>query len=320
MSQNIGYFTADRNVEPCGQAQTQNFNLPPISNISIDELDWTNSSSSQSNSEPNVENPNVENVVDVEPSPILNESFIEFLRNHAREVLGVEPMSLIDDDGCIYVSKINTEKNYYPYGVIISVFVCWNLFCLLQLTDTTYASFSLISLYAEKFIVGLLETQLCLLLYVIKVAVAQINEDITEEVFRRENDNMQIYDINWRFNKPGVRMSGSLLTEHFRKLHLKIFDTMESLNKSYSLGNLMLTLRERLSFAFYLYFWITRNHLFDLILASVNFLKVGMIFYCFQKLKNEFHIFSKQVHALEIKFDACGLFSMDFDTVFSVRQ
>lgn len=98
---------------------------------------------------------------------------------------------------------------------------------------------------------------------------------------------MQIYDINWRFNKPGVRMSGSLLTEHFRKLHLKIFDTMESLNKSYSLGNLMLTLRERLSFAFYLYFWITRNHLFDLILASVNFLKVGMIFYCFQKLKNE---------------------------------
>lgn len=89
-------------------------------------------------------------------------------------------------DGCIYVSKISTEKNYYPYGVIISVFVCWNLFCLLQLKDTTYASFSLISLYAEKFIIGLLETQLCLLLYVIKVAVAQINEDITEEVFRRE--------------------------------------------------------------------------------------------------------------------------------------
>lgn len=35
---------------------------------------------------------------------------------------------------------------------------------------------------------------------------------------------------------------------------------------------------------------------------------------------SQFHIFSKQVHALEIKFDACGLFSMDFDTVFSVRQ
>lgn len=85
-------------------------------------------------------------------------------------------------------------------------------------------------------------------------------------------------------------MKGSLRTEHFRKLHLKIFLTMEGLNKSYGLGNLMLTLRERLSFAFYLYFWITRNHIFDLVLASINFLKVGMIFYCFQKLKNEVSI------------------------------
>lgn len=72
MSQNIGYFTADRNVEPCGQAQTHNFNLLPISNIPIDEPDWTNSSSSQSNSEPKVENV----VNNVESLSILNESFL----------------------------------------------------------------------------------------------------------------------------------------------------------------------------------------------------------------------------------------------------
>ena len=99
-------------------------------------------------------------------------------------------------------------------------------------------------------------------------------------------DNVQLYDIYWGYNKPDTKTS-SLLIEQLRKFHLKMFASMDGLNKSYSLGNLMLTLRERLAFAFHLYFWITRNHLFDLILASVNFLKVGMIFYCFQKLKNE---------------------------------
>lgn len=106
-------------------------------------------------------------------------------------------------DGCVYVSHLNRKRNYYPYGAIISLFVCWNFFCLLQLRDTTYASISLIPLYAEKFIIGLLETQLCLLLYAIKMALAQINGDVTEEVFRREVSKISLCRFKTKNNRVG---------------------------------------------------------------------------------------------------------------------
>lgn len=90
-------------------------------------------------------------------------------------------------DICTYISKTSTKSNHHQYVFIILLFVGWNFFCLLQLRNSTENSFiSLIPLYAEKFIIGLLETQICLLLYIVKTAVAQINEEIMKEVFRRE--------------------------------------------------------------------------------------------------------------------------------------
>ncbi len=76
-------------------------------------------------------------------------------------------------------------------------------------------------------------------------------------------------------------------TENLRKLHYVILKTMDSLNRAYGITNLILTIRERFLFVIYLHFWLVRNETLDLILASANFFKIGMIFYYFQLIKNE---------------------------------
>lgn len=85
----------------------------------------------------------------------------------------------------------------------------------------------------------------------------------------------------------GIESNDCLWFESERKTHLSIFTTMEHLNKVYSIPNTILTIRERFSFAFYLHFWLRGNSISDLILGSANFCRTGIIFYCFQLLKNE---------------------------------
>lgn len=89
------------------------------------------------------------------------------------------------------------------------------------------------------------------------------------------------------FNHRQPKRYAYFSLENLRKTHLMVYTTMDCLNRVYGIPNVVLAVRERLSFAFYLYFWLTKNRVLDLILGSANFCRVGVVFYCFQSLKNE---------------------------------
>lgn len=186
------------------------------------------------------------------------------------------------------------------FFTISGVFIAWIFFNILpSLIDWNLMDFLL---FLEIFILGLLEMQMCFLLYLCNGKLVHVREEIKSVMDRKVSDAVDnklpvgricfifliLQEVNTSFTKRfqfNIFHIGSL--ENARYDHLTVYRAMDNLNKAYGLANFLLTMRERFSFAYYLYCWISYGKIFDLMLASANFFRVFLVFYSFQALKNE---------------------------------
>lgn len=193
--------------------------------------------------------------------------FVPFF-NRTRILFGINACLIRITEG----SKTQTS---YPFSIIAIVFVLWTFFNLIKpIVDRDLLNFLL---FLERFILGLSEIQMCFLLYYLKAAFFDLRENISKNTSESE--------IHFIQTIKSIRGKGSL--ESYRKEHLILYKSVNNLNYAYGLANFMFTMRERFSFAFYLYCWISKGRMFDVVVACVNFIEVFLLFYSFQTLKNQ---------------------------------
>lgn len=83
--------------------------------------------------------------------------------------------------------------------------------------------------------------------------------------------------------------------ESWRIHHRTIVTIMDNLNMIYSVPNFALAISQRSLLVLYLYFWLSTSEISYMALASVNFIRTALIFYCFQILKNKVILVPKAV-------------------------